>query len=266
MTTQSPTPPPDLDWREKPALAWSVWLAQLSFRDQILYGLLFVFLGIGIGYLLFAADNGYTVNLYTDIISVAFTVFVLDALNRRRDARREERELKALLLRQARSDVNDVAKQAINEIRERGWLTGTEGLLKGADLSGADLQGANLHGANLEETDLSRANLQEANLSSANLEGANLRTANLSSTTLFQANFRNANLDLAILVNANLYAANLCGANLSNATLSNTELGQAIFDLSTILPDGYPWSPSPAVSDRIERLGAVFRFPFPGND
>ncbi|NDJ63125.1 MAG: pentapeptide repeat-containing protein, partial [Chloroflexi bacterium] len=103
--------------------------------------------------------EGYATNLYTEFISIAVTLFILDTLNRRRDDQRRERELRERLVREARSTANDVAKHAVHELREHGWLEGEDGLLRGADLIGANLGGANLRWANLDGADLWRANL-----------------------------------------------------------------------------------------------------------
>lgn len=75
--------------------------------------------------------------------------------------------MKARLLREAKSTVNTVAVQAINELRYRGWLRDEGSLLKGADLRFANLTGAYLAGANFEGTKLRGARLVGADLTDA---------------------------------------------------------------------------------------------------
>ena len=102
---------------------------------------------------------------------------------------------------------NETAKDAIDELRLRGWLTGEDSLLKGADLFGANLQGAKLREANLQGAHLFDANLQGAHLFDANLQGADLREANLQGAHLWHANLQEADLR-----HANLQGAILMGA------------------------------------------------------
>jgi uncharacterized protein YjbI with pentapeptide repeats len=231
---------------------------------------LFIVIGILIGNALFgkgglltASDNGYLTNVFTEVASVLVTVIVIDRLNRRRDQQREERELKAQLVRDASSTSNEVAKNAVHQLNKREWLQGEAGLLKGENLRGANLQHSKLENANLQDVRLGDANLQDANLVRANLQdasmddanlqdaklvGANLQyaimsSANLQGAHLFLANLQHThlirtNLQDAILSDAQLQAANLWNANLSGANLQGVK-----FDESTILPDGTNWTP-----------------------
>lgn len=89
---------------------------------------------------------------------MTFALFEL-LVGRRKEQISESRrveEQKARLLRGARSTVNDVALEAIHELREHGWLTNDDGLL-----TGAKLQGANLAGVTLWRANLTNANLQQ---------------------------------------------------------------------------------------------------------
>jgi hypothetical protein len=49
---------------------------------QLMGGLVLVLIGIWLGANIFADDAGYGTNLYTELISVAVTVFVLDTWHR----------------------------------------------------------------------------------------------------------------------------------------------------------------------------------------
>lgn len=158
------------------------------FFYQVFGGLVLVGIGIAIGAFIFAADSfGYSMNVYMNVLSVLVTVFVIDLLNRRRDERRDLRQLQEQLVRDAASMSNEVAKNAIHQIASRGWLRRENSLLKGANLRYANLQGADLFRANLQDAKLRHANLQGARLTGANLQGADLGYANLQGVRLADA-------------------------------------------------------------------------------
>jgi hypothetical protein len=153
--------------------------------------------------------SGWLQNFSTEIMG-AFATFILFELiiGRRQKQEAEERaagQHKQRLITQMRSKDNATALNAVDELRELGWL------------QDGSLQGAFLVGANLQEAYLGRANLHEADLSGANLQGADLSGANLQEVGLSFTN---------------LYGARLRGANLQEA-----ELDVAEFDEKTALPD-----------------------------
>ena len=92
-----------------------------------------------------------------------------------------------------------------------------------------NLSWANLSGANLADANLSAAVMHRAYLSEADLRNADLRGADLSE----------ADLSMAKLNGAYLGAANLRGADLSEANLHGAYLHEAIYEHSTILPEGF---------------------------
>ncbi len=94
-------------------------------------------------------------NVSTELTSIAVTVLIIDALNRRRDRMQHERSEREQFMRALGSSVNEVARRAAEELRARGWLTD-------GSLQGADLRIANLEGAKLWKADLQGANLQWA--------------------------------------------------------------------------------------------------------
>jgi len=221
-------------------------------------------IGIFIGAYIFPQKvEDYSVNLYTEVISVIFTIVVLDQINEYRDTQR----LKRRLVREAGSRANNTAVSAIDWMRHEGWLTGESGLLKGADLHDAKLANANLYEANLEDANLLHANLYKANLAEsnltravlyeANLTNADLRGANLEGAYLAGTNLTNAKLNRANLTNADLRGAILIGANLQNAKLNNdTMLFSDINNniIVAILPDGTKCiedTPPTAIMDRF---------------
>ncbi len=207
--------------------------------------LIWILIGVVIGAFLFGrdGDTGYATNLYTEILSISVTVFVLDYLNRQRDKESRIQALKEQLVRDASSTSNEIAKNAIHQLRKQEWLVGDNGLLKLVDLEGANLESANLECANLVGANLRDANLESANLVGANLESANLRDANLQGSNLRGTNLQGARLIEANLQEVNLGGANLESANLKNANLVGANLVDTKFDESTILPDGTKWTP-----------------------
>jgi len=127
-----------------------------------------------------------------------------------------------------------------------------------ADLHGQDLRFANLKRAFLVNADLRGTDLRHANLAGADLRGMkwDLHTqwkgANLSEVRLFEvtANHSPLSSDLSNIPWQNLYLSGidlrgaylrgvyLEGANLLGANLLGANLLGAIFDTSTIWPDG----------------------------
>jgi membrane protein implicated in regulation of membrane protease activity len=149
------------------------------------------------------------------LASIAVTVMILDRLIQRRETRRD----KERLIRQMGSKDNNLALQAVEELRAQGWLYD------------GSLQGAKLYGANLQKATLAGVNLQGANLFLAELQGSRLVGANLQETTLSGTNLREAEL-----IFAELQGARLNGADLEDAILEAT-----VFDEKTLLPDDTNW-------------------------
>ena len=117
----------------------------------------------------------YEINVFTEsfgvLLSIGVTLLFVDRLNQQITVRsdevrsyREEDRLQHRLVREAGSRSNVNALSAIDELRERKWLTGESGLLKGQQLNGADMENANLRDANLQEVHLVAANLKGADL------------------------------------------------------------------------------------------------------
>jgi hypothetical protein len=246
---------------------------------QILGGIILVGIGVLIGAFAFRDDDGYIVNVYTEMLSIGITVFIIDRLYRYREERNAEKRLKEQLFRNAASISNKIAKDAIHQIRQHNpdWLIGENGILKGADLEHARLVDADLTRANLQEARLSWASLQNAKLLDAdlrrskligahlercslygtNFSGADMSFVNLTSAVIFGADFSNADLRGAIFDEAALLGGtNFSGANLQHASLRNVRKSapgmkisvnpnrfMIVLDPETILPDGSHWSP-----------------------
>src|SRR5262245_60157671 len=135
---------------------------------------------------------GFLQSLVPEAIGIVFTVAIIDSLYRRREAAREERELKARLIRELGSSVNEVAKRAAEELRAHGWLK--NGSLQNISLSYAELQGANLSRANLKESSFIQTTLRDGDLSYADLHNAHLGDADLQGAYVVAANLQGAKL------------------------------------------------------------------------
>ncbi len=212
---------------------------------RILGGLVLVGIGVWLGANLFAGDAGYGTNLYTEFISIAVTVFIIDILNRRRDERRREQELREQLVLDLHSPNNSTAIEAIHKMHVRDWLSGEESPLRkgvffevdwrNAQLSGSDLESAKFFGARLEGADLSAAYLYFAYMSQINLAKAKLRDAYLDCADLSFACLEGTNLSSASLLDTELKSANLndadCSwANFEGANLEYTTMTYSDFD------------------------------------
>lgn len=167
------------------------------------------------------ADTGLTVfwkNLFTVafeiLVGAGVTIFFIDRLN---DYRATE-SLKRQLIREAGSRSNDIALSAVDQLRDKEWLVGSNGLLKGLKLLDAELGKANLENANLEGVNFARATLSNAKLTRANLREANLNLVTLRWTLLNGADLERARLG-AYMDHADLSYANLKYADIDEAEL-----------------------------------------------
>jgi uncharacterized protein YjbI with pentapeptide repeats len=207
---------------------------QFGFFYRIGSSALLVFFGVLLGSLLFQKDNGYFTNLYTEVLSIGVTVFIIDALARQR----EKRQIKAQLIRQIRNPDHAVAVQAVRELRELDAVR--DGSLVGARLSEASLEDMGLRAANLEQVNLENSNLKRSDLRHVNLKNAWLVKTQLEETNLFQANLTGANLTAANLANSHgnetiftgalLKHTKFRGADLKRADFNNVKAAEAVFE------------------------------------
>jgi hypothetical protein len=202
-------------------------------------------------------------NLAPEAVGILVTVFLIDRLYSIRDEARQLRELKERLVREAGSSSNETAKKATDELRDKDWLTGPDGLLKGKHFEGANLRGANLKWANLENATFYEVNLVEADLTGAKMAythmySTSLRNANLTETDLSGSvyeggcDFTGAYMEHTSMGNSvmrggiefkgaymswvYLRGADMVGADLRGARFSGKHL-----DETTTLPDGTNW-------------------------
>ncbi len=174
-------------------------------------------------------DDDYTLNVHTEVFGFALallvTVYVIDNLNRRRDDQRRKQELIDRLLREVRSPEAVIARHALHEIRDRGMLTGDNGLLKGQNLSGMKWEGSVLDRANLACAVLPYSCLQGAQLNEAYFEGATLWFSNLERVQCsVGANFRDTKMNGATFAEARLYYVDFLNADLQETDFGNSFL------------------------------------------
>lgn len=203
--------------------------------------------------------DSFALNFSTELISVAVTFVLLDWIigTRQEKQRREEAEeaLKSDLIERMGSTVREIAVEAVDELRRRGWLN--DNSLNGQAFRNANLEEMNLSNANFTNVNLHRANLKKADLWATKLDDADLSGAWLNEARLWQASLRNTNLWQARLHNADLRQADLSGASLNEARLPNADLREtdlsnadlnganfkdAQFNEKTRLPDGTYWT------------------------
>ena len=115
---------------------------------QLSGGLSLLIIGVWIGSLIFAHDDSYATNVYTELLGVLVTIILLDRLNIFRLRQQSESELgqqlianmqqqwsendlKRQLIMEAGSLSNEKSKDAIHHLRKYGWLVGDNGILHG---------------------------------------------------------------------------------------------------------------------------------------
>jgi hypothetical protein len=166
----------------------------------------------------------FGVDLSLELLSIVFTIGVIDTLNRSRDRaetearehrRERQRELERITDRLVKSEHHE-KEYLINQLRSNQFLT--DGSMIGAYLQGLDLPKGRLFDAQLEEANLMSAVLPRANLERANLRNANLHKADLTDTRLAYADLR--------------------GAYLFRAKMDRAHMEGVKMDENTILPDG----------------------------
>lgn len=203
----------------------SIWKNHALFF-RLLRGLVLIALLGLIGVAIYTSDTAresFSVNVFTAVMSAVATALIFDELNRKRS----QDEYKRQLVDDAASTSNEKAKDAVHQLRRKGWLVGEDGLLKGTDLFASNLQGAVLYRANLQDVDLRGAKLQNAVLTSANLRRATLGSAVLIGSSLIEADLRQASLVHADLSKASLINTDMRWANLETASLQEANLTMA---------------------------------------
>lgn len=167
-------------------------------------------------------------NFFTEALSIAVTIGVIDLLNQRRleEQRRQE------LIDQLSSRVPGFPAEAVRLLKHHSWYDEKD-VLKALQNKGNFYQ-ADLHGLRIPEDTsglrvqfdrliLSWTRLEKVDLSETHLEGADLRWAHLE-----EAKLNGAHLEGAFLDEIHLEGAALAGAHLEGAVLTRAHLEEAI--------------------------------------
>ena len=213
-------------------------------------------------------NDAYALNVHTEGFGVALgviiTVFVIDALNRRRDAERRQQDLIDRLLREARSPEPVIASHALHEIQDRYLHTKEKSVLKGGYLLQARWEGVTLNYFNLQEAFMTDSTLKNSRLFMVEMQRASLWLASMTNVSfigvnLTESNLGNSNLVRVVMRNVNLHGANFESANMEgieirNSTLTSTNLKSSNlknaklignkYDENTVLPNGKIWKQS----------------------
>jgi hypothetical protein len=228
------------EWTEN----WLFWrLITARYGLQLTAGALGVVGTVVSVWLLSRDRDGVLGNLAAEIIGIAATVLVIQALAEARQRRSRLSELLALLA----SGSRDLGLAAVAELTNNGGLY--DGAVAGARLEEANLEGAKLDRADLENVHLTNAVLRKALLRAANLGGALLHGADFGGAVLEGASLRGATLAGANLRGAHCAGANFEDADLSGALVAGCDLAHttgliqaqiesAVGDGNTELPPG----------------------------
>lgn len=144
----------------------------------------------------------YVVIEYFRAKDAADAQYRLDKLEKSEAEKRATEAIKAFkkdLIRKVRSRSNNNAIDAIEIIRDEGWLDSEDGLLQWQNLKGANWEVANLLGANLRGTTLTNATLintdmRDTLLIKADFAKSELRGTKFAGSSLAAANFEGAHL------------------------------------------------------------------------
>jgi uncharacterized protein YjbI with pentapeptide repeats len=185
--------------------------------------------------------DGFLQNLVPEAIGIVFTVLLIDRIYQRREQEREKHNLKARLIRELGSRVNEVAKRAAEELLAHKWFS--DGSLIEINLQNANLEKAFLEGSNFAKSNLSNANLQTASLAKADLSqtwmtGVNLKNAILHGSNLEKAYLATADMQNSSVSYANLKEANLIAVNLEFAILEGSNLQASDLRFARFLSNG----------------------------
>ena len=139
--------------------------------------LLFLFVSISAGLVGYIDQHGglwrpnpfvgdFYANMAAELASIAITVLIIDTLNDRRVTALEKQKL----IFQMGSPINSTSREAIRELRQRGWLQ--NGALRGASLAWSNLKDANIRRADLREIDFTGVLIEGTHLQKSILDGS----------------------------------------------------------------------------------------------
>lgn len=204
---------------------------------RIAGGLALVIFGVWIGSLIFS--DGYTSNIYTEVLSIFAIVLVLDQINQWRD----RENLKRRLWNEVHSPAYQIAVTALEYLRRENWLginpfenANLERVCwNGAFIGHLSFRNANLRNGRLigvtnapildaeqgSET-YNFVDFYDAKMESAKLDNCILASCNFGNAQLWESSFEGAYLELSFFndvmaVNANFQRTILEYANMTNS-------------------------------------------------
>lgn len=124
---------------------------------------------------LIAWASDFARNIGAVMIGVVLIFFLIGLI----EGNRGTSAFQKFLIKNARSKDKSIARNAVRELRDQGWLAGKHGVLQTMELDFADLQGTDLSHANLHQSTLRFANLSHCDFRHTDMTGANLVYANL---------------------------------------------------------------------------------------
>jgi len=155
----------------------------------------------------------------------------------------------------ANYQVSFMGRKYNNPNSKRKYVDYGSNLYVGSRSTTVDRHKAKAKHVQLDNADLRNYNFEKANFYRACLQGTNLENANFSKANLYNVNMRNiktkdtdfehANLNFADFTGAdfgkrtNMNGANVIGANFYNTDLSCTTLRNALYNETTLFPDGF---------------------------
>lgn len=168
-------------------------------------------------------QDDYSLNVYTEFLGIAATVFIVNVIYRHLDNLRSE-ELRQLefnenLIRRTRSSQPAEVRSAFHEMYERELVFGKDSIVRGINFVSVEPEDVTLDYANLVDSNLALSNFSDSAFRHADLENVSFKYADLSNADLSYSNMRNVDLEHAKLSNAILTCADLRGSNLINADL-----------------------------------------------
>ena len=207
---------------------------------------------IGVAYYIFGTNIGnedfqtFYERIHIELIGISITILMLGNAEKINLVNAEKHRL----ILQMGSPDNGFAREAVRQIKQRGWLY--DGTIRNAHLVEANLIKANMDYANLENAWLILAKLNGARLISANLKNAQLASAKLNEAMIFDANLEQADLRDTHFEKAMLFDSNLSQANLHNAHLQG-----ALYNKNTIWPIDFDPKLSGATLVGIEEIRKI---------
>ncbi len=168
-------------------------------------------------------------DLVPEAVGIVFTVLFIDTLYHRRESQQRKFNLQQRLIREAGSQINDLAVKAIEEIRYHKWHKGKNNIMRGQEFWHANLNQAKLAGFNLSYVILSGANLCETKLHEVSFENSKLDYAQLKEAKGFKINFQHADISGSNMTNAVLEHSNFSDCRLVFCVAEKAKFGASNF-------------------------------------